>query len=375
MTSNNNQIGTLGVLVPNKHWRKLSKQRAHYRLKGLAEANEHIKFNLFFFSVNKVDVKNQKINGIYYDAKDDQWKKGVFPYPDILYRRGGATRKYREQYRTFKKQCKKINTIFLNPSSFGNWDIYHYFNKVSDLEDYLQETLLYKKPSDLIDMVNRHRTIYLKGQKGRKGKNVLRVEKLQDNDYRYWFHNEGLETIESKEFTEVNNLVNEVQQFYKGREFMIQEAIDLLELDGKRVDLRAELQRNRQGDIQITCISARIGKTNSPITTLASASPIEDLFNRLTLSHNKQSEILYHIEKFLFLVYYKIEKKYGACAEMGIDFALTKDFQVRFIECNSQSTKVSLLKAYGEEALKQSFKELLLYAKYRLMTLKDGDKK
>ncbi|SDI08872.1 YheC/D like ATP-grasp [Alteribacillus persepolensis] len=353
-----------GVLISHKYFQKLLKQKAHFRTKKLIKVNkETIKFRLYFFSVMTVNIKKQEIRGIYYDDKAGKFKTARYPYPDFLYRRGGV-KKNKKTYHIFLRQCKRRNTIFLNPASLGNWDVYKRFQKVHSLKKYLQETILYKEPSDLYSMLKKHRIIYLKGKTGRKGQNVIRIEKVSAKKYRYRYYNVVTKKVETIQARSRKELIPFIESFYKGKTFMIQEAIPLLEINKRRVDLRAELQRDETGMITICGISARVGKAKSPVTTHAKAVTINELFTRLKLSSDKKAALLSDIEEFLYKIYQEAENHYGMFAEMGIDFALDQNDNIKFIECNSQSVKVSLYKAHGSQALEKSLSNVLQFADY-----------
>lgn len=363
MTLKKNIIGNFGVLVSNRAWKGISKNKPHYRLEKLSEANKDVNFNMFFFSINTVNVKKQVITGYYFDLKDNLWKKDTFSYPDVLYRRGGATNKFKDNYLAFIDQCKEKKTILLNPSSLGNWDIYNYFSTLESLKPYLLETVLYEGPEDLFDMINKHQTIYLKGVTGRKGQNVVRVELLPDNQYQCKYYDYTQQKIYSMSYEKLDELIPFIDKFYKGKGFMVQEAIELLELNNRRIDLRAEVQRNLTKGIQVGGISARVSQENSPITIHSDAFPVDQLFKWIKLTPKDKLKIEKKINSFLYTVYNETEDKYGGFGEIGIDFGLTKNLEIKFIECNSQSAKVSLLKAYGEKMLKKSMVNILSYAK------------
>ncbi|WP_054636637.1 YheC/YheD family protein [Thalassobacillus sp. C254] len=258
-----------------------------------------------------------------------------------------------------------MEVVLINPSSLGNWEVYNYFSSVKSLEKYLLETMLYTDPEDLFYMIKKHQTIYLKGVIGRKGKNVLRVEHLPSNEFQCTHYNYRKRKVYSQVYGNVNDLLHFIQEFYKDQKFMIQEGIDLLEIDNRRVDLRAELQRKTTGEVQVTGVSARMSQENSPITTHANAIPLNDLFTKLKLTKKERVKVRKRIKRFLLKTYKETEYKYGEFVEIGIDFALTKDMQIRFIECNSQSAKVSLLKAYGEKKLQEAMANIILFAQYR----------
>ncbi|MCE7791881.1 YheC/YheD family protein [Salipaludibacillus sp. CUR1] len=366
MASQDKSHGYLGVLISNRAWRAIIKEKPHYRLQQLAEANKKVNLKMYLFSIKQVDLKTQTIIGYYFDTKDDSWKIDMFPYPDVLYRRGGPPKRYKHDYTTFLNQCEKRETLYLNPSTLGNWEIYHYFGTVERLQPYLMETLLYKEPEDLFQMLEKHKTIYLKGVTGRKGQQVVRVETLPDYQYACKFFDHIKNNVNLTTYETMDDMLPFIQAFYKGKEFMVQEAIDLLEVKGRRLDLRAELQRNKKGEIEISGISARMSQKNSPITIHSQAFPLDELLDLLDIPLKRKSEIKKEIERFLIVVYEDTEKKYGKFAEIGIDFALTKNLQIKFIECNSQSAKVSLIKAYGEKTLNRALSNILFYARYLL---------
>jgi len=353
-------------LISNRAWRAITKGKTHYRLKQLAKANKLVGLNMFFFSIKQVDIKTQSIVGYYYDFADESWQVKVFPYPDVLYRRGGPSKKFRSDYHTFQNQCHKKQVFFLNPTTLGNWEIYNYFSTVSHLKPYLMETFLYKEPEDLKYMLEKYQTVYLKGVTGRKGQQVVRVETLDDNRYVFKYFDQNKNSIQITYYESVEDMVPFLNHFYYGKKFMVQEAIDLIMLNDRRLDLRAELQRNAEGNIEISGICARMSMKNSPITIHSEALPLPKLFELLSLPSITKEGLTETIRNFLISVYEETEKKYGKFAEIGIDFALTRNLQIKFIECNSQSAKVSLIKAYGEKTLNHVLLNILSYAKYLL---------
>jgi hypothetical protein len=70
------------------------------------------------------------------------------------------------------------------------------------------------------------------------------------------------------------------------------------------------------------------------------------------------------INRFLQTVFRAVEQVYGSFGEMGIDFGLDTQGHLWLIECNSKSAKVALYHAFGRQKVRQSFCNLLQYAKY-----------
>ncbi len=131
------------------------------------------------------------------------------------------------------------------------------------------------------------------------------------------------------------------------------------------VDLRAEVQRDGNGRMQIMGISVRVGEQASPITTHAAAHRFEQFFKEVMKYSEDDIRLLRdRIIDFLKVIYSVVEDYYGIVGEIGIDFALDQDGALWLIECNSQPTKVSLMKAFDEEIVSQAYLNPLQYAKY-----------
>ncbi|TMW71251.1 YheC/YheD family endospore coat-associated protein [Alteribacter natronophilus] len=356
--------GYLGVLLSRKAWKLMVKNSPHYRIAMLAKANENVNLNLFFFEMKQVDKENEKIRGYYFDHKTGAFKTGVFPYPDLLYRRGGPTNDLRKSYRRFLRQCQDKGTIMLNPGSLGNWAVYDCFMKEETLKPYLVETILYKRPKDLFTMLKKHPTLYLKGVNGRKGEQVMKVNSRSSKRFTCKRFDHRNNKVYCKKNLKPRGLLSIINDFFGDKEFMVQEGINLLEFDGRRVDLRAEMQRNKKEDIVISGISARMSQRNSPITIHSDAYSLNEFFDLLEISETEKKLLEKRIVEFLYAVYECTERKFGTFAEIGIDFALTKDLQIKFIECNSQSAKVSLYKAFGKKKLHEAMENILSYGKY-----------
>ena len=127
--------------------------------------------------------------------------------------------------------------------------------------------------------------------------------------------------------------------------------------------MRAEMQRNASGDLEIVGVSVRLGQPHSPITTHGDAYRFDYFFTQILRYPREKLEILQsEIEKFLFTVYNCIEDHYGEYVEIGIDFGLDVNGRLWLIEPNSQSTRVSLEKAYGDEVVARANSNILQYA-------------
>jgi hypothetical protein len=218
------------------------------------------------------------------------------------------------------------------------------------------------KRQDIASFLENHDQAYLKGVRGGRGKWVFYIKKVPENGYYYSYFTEEL--IEGR-VKNMEELCEKIHVFFKNQNFVIQEAINLIQIEDSKVDFRAELQRNGNGELTILGISARVGITNSPITIHSSAYPLVYFLREiLHYPEEKIAELVENICDFLALIYHTLEESYGTFGEIGIDFGIDTSDHIWFIEPNSRSAKVSLMKAFDENTYHQSFLNPLEYAKY-----------
>ncbi|KIL40199.1 hypothetical protein SD70_15405 [Gordoniibacillus kamchatkensis] len=207
-------------------------------------------------------------------------------------------------------------------------------------------------------------TVYVKACYGRRGQQVMRVKKSSSGSYRYSYSILG--DMVSKEVKNFSRLKKVMNKFFADKKVIVQRAIDLIRVKGsRRVDLRAELQRNGNDEIEIVAIPIRVGQSESPITTHGDAFQFDDYVKKLLPDYSdiQIKNLKQEINEFLINVYKKVESEYGKFGEIGIDFALDDKGKIWFIECNAQSAKVSIRKAYGSDVVKKIYLNPLQYAK------------
>jgi len=352
----------VGVFVRQSVIKKLEKQENVFRLQRLAKANETAKTILYIFSIEDVNFEGLSITGTYYNSQKKQWEKGVFPFPDVLYNRKGNgginTKKVRQL-------VKDLKIRMLNPvNDFDKWELYQKLSAINGVQDYLPATIKYNSVKDLRQMLTRYRCIYLKATVGRNATTVMRLRHVDDG-YEASFVDDSIRTLKTSRWNEIVGLV---QAFYGNREFLIQEGIPVYSISGQNVDMRAELQRNGKGKLEVTYISVRVGLKDSPVTSTRTESSViglnDFLLNKMRLSDGEYNRVLADMKNFLVTIYESVESIYGQFGELGIDFALDSTLKLWLIECNAKSAKMALILSSDEETIRQVFLNPLEYAKY-----------
>lgn len=358
----------VGVFVNHIVIRKLLKGRfqalrCYPRLSELSKASKEANVTLYFFSIKTCYLNRDMIKGTFYNDQEGIWQQEEFPLPDVLYDRRGGRKKYKQIAKLIRQFLDKRNTIKFNASSYFNkWDVYKKLQNIPEAVPYLPLTKLSNSEEDLTEFLEKFDTVYLKGVRGGQGKRVMRVVKLPNGGYEC---SSFVKEIIIEKVTDIKEVLNVVQDFFKGRKYIIQQGIKLLKVNDSNIDFRAEVQKNGNGEIEIVGISVRIAQQNSPITIHSNAYPIEEFFEKFT-SYSK-IEILNLrkiINVFLKTIYKSIESAIGSYGEIGIDFGIDASDKIWLIEPNSKSAKVSLQKAYDKNTFHRAFLNPLEYGKY-----------
>jgi hypothetical protein len=328
----------VGVILGNRFVKTRGVQR-------LAEANRKAGTNLYFFGTKDINYKRRGIYGTYYDALTKKWRRKRFPLPNVLYVRGGTGSGVARVVKRFDNLgIKRINAL----TGFDKGELFLYLQRDPDLQPYLPFTKTLDNPSEARTYIRRLGNVYIKACRGRRGMQVMRVIKVKHRGYRYSYSVIGsLVRNRANHFKDMNKVL---RRFFGNRKILVQQGIDLVK-DGndRTVDLRAELQRNKYGEIEIVAIPIRVGRPNSPISTHGTAYRFHDYLPKLFPEYSKDeiSGLKKRITEFLIKLYKSIEKRYGKFGEIGIDFGLDRKGRIWLIECNAQSAKVSVEKAYG----------------------------
>ncbi len=329
----------------------------------LVKANKKARTTLYFFSTRGVDFDRQVVKGIWFNDAKNRWEKRAFPFPDVLYVRGGSGKSVERIVTKFDGMwIRRINPI----TAFNKSDLYYKLSQDRNVQEYLPYTrdLDLDDISQLRAILRKQKTVYIKACRGRRGLQVMRVARLSAGRYEYSYSILG--RLVRRKVSGFTRLQKALKSFFGNRAVIVQQAIDLLTMDGTcLVDFRAELQRNKYGKLKIVAIPIRVGMSNAPITTHGSAYRFNDFLKKLLPNCSKQElrDTRNAIHDFLKTVYRSVEKVYGRFGEIGIDFAVDKKGQIWLIECNAQSAKVSIRRSCGQKTVHRVYRNPLEYAK------------
>lgn len=246
---------------------------------------------------------------------------------------------------------------------FDKYDLYKKLSQYEEIREHLPETILFTHPRDLQFIKNNYVT-YIKRCISSNGRNISKLEKIPNKGYIYSCFTSKVVKQNIKLFSDVVRIINKI---YPRNRTIIQKGIDLPSWNGRNIDMRATVQRNGQGELEITSIVARVALKDSPVTSTRTGSDcyrFEEFLEKSIESKEVIAKLRQRVNDFLLNIYRCTEKAYGEFGEIGIDFALDKDGKIWFIECNAKPAKDAMYKSYDHQTIRKAFQYPLEYAKY-----------
>lgn len=358
----------IGIFSSNGLVNKANAQNPHFRMIETMNANKDVNAIVYYFTIKDVDFYTKRIIGTYFDYDKERWEKKYFPYPDILYDRGGGALKSQKIISDYirkelekNKKLIKINSRYF----FDKWDLHKELIQYENMRQYLPLTVLWTKQDDLLQMLHKSDVLYVKDCLGSNGIGVARIIKFSDKDYELsHFFNRTYKYYLSS----FDELLDTIDTIFEGKKVIIQSGINLLQLDNRNIDMRATVQKNENGKLIVTAFPVRLGKLDCPITSTRSGSSVYRLGDFFKESFNYSQEEVDKLQKrithFLLTCFNCLEDIYGNFGELGIDYALDQSGKIWFIECNAKPGKDTVYLSYDKCTIKKAFQNPLDYGKY-----------
>jgi glutathione synthase/RimK-type ligase-like ATP-grasp enzyme len=214
---------------------------------------------------------------------------------------------------------------------YSKWTKHSALLKNRRITRYLPQTVSLNKNS-LQAMVKKHSCVYIKPVLGSLGKGVFRIKQVDDQyELRY-----------KKEKVVLNDgeaLYREVEHLIRGKKYLVQQGIRMIEIKDRPIDFRILMQRPRH-KWQLMGVMGRWAIPNMVITNLASGGKPIHLRVALTRSLRYDRRQLIKMERRLVkissIIAHTLRKKFPGMREVGIDVAIDQSGYPWILEVNTR---------------------------------------
>ncbi|MGF9893260.1 YheC/YheD family protein [Priestia megaterium] len=285
------------------------------------------------FYIDDLDLESRKIKGIALKKKEEKIheKQGVFPLPSVIYL----------QCHVEPKIVRKIEGLIgckvFNNFIFDKWECWEILRRDDALCPYLPYTQKFEHKTNLPHLLSVYKDIFLKPvdlRHGHGSRGIFRVrwkgEAIVELTYR------EKESIQRKSFESYEKFQDWISPKLS-KTYIIQQSIQTITCYQKATDIRLNMNKNNQGQWEVSLLLLRVASNDSHITQkVLTAQPIKNL-TKMSPS-NKDIDTV-RIEETLINIGFKIchslDKSGHHMADLGIDLGIDENGHVWIFEVNS----------------------------------------
>lgn len=290
------------------------------------------------FSLEGINSAKQEITGYIFNPKTNKWVHGTYFYPSSILSitEASLTDKWTEFKEKMNHFEKSIGHTVFNYPSFSKWEMHEFLKH--RFRHVLPETFKYQNIKEVKMLVQKHKSIYIKPINGRLGRFIYKVNKTSSG---YIVKYRNKKKVAEKRFATENALLDFFKQKLIPGEYLLQEALPLVQHNNSVIDFRVMLARNRSGSWEECGFFSRYGAKGSAISNITAGGRAEAA--ELTLKkvwHLEEAEINRLKHKIINLckdVLQVIEKRGFHCGNIGVDIAIDKNRNIWIIEINNQN--------------------------------------
>ena len=252
-----------------------------------------------------------------------------------------------------------------NDYLFDKWEMHRWLSPFSSLRAHLPDCRLYQKVQDVTQMLKRHSRVMVKPMRGSQGKGLLllaregkgyRVRQVQEQDQ------------QGEHLANLSELETFLEDKLAPKQFLIQQALDLLEVDQRKIDFRSIVVKNGSGQWSNMALIAKIGAKGSIVSNISQGGRAEPaaktLQHSLQLPGDEAAAKLADMEALSLLAARHLEDCGVHAGNLGLDLALDREDRLWILEINNFDPNHTIAIDAGERDLFYQIKRLnMMYAK------------
>lgn len=349
----------LGVLAARQSSKRRPYQEQTTFFRRLIKEGKDIGVEVFIFSPRDVRWRRRRVRG--WTLVRGRWRKKLYPVPHAVFDRVSPKgRADLSGVPGVRRRFRRMGVPMFNTRVAGKWGLYKVWRKNPVLREALPPTRILTK-KNLHAMLRTYGEVYVKPINGGQGKGVAWVKRVRGG-YRYRIHGRR-----GSRGGKVRSVGAVSARCGRGRRRIVQKAIDVLKCGGRSFDVRALVQRHLDGEWHVTGIVARLGAKHSKVTNIHAGGRARKLCDVLAdtgADEAKISEVMENIRRLALETADAVSKTTRLVGELGIDFAIDKEYNCWLLEANSRTGRISLHRAGEDEAGRQADRSPAEFARF-----------
>lgn len=329
----------LGIMTLYLNEHRALEERSIYRRMILEGRKRGL--DIYVFTPADVHSSGRQIEAMVYDEKNG-WSREWRAFPDLIFDRCRIQRNHRfQQLLAFREKYGHL--LFLNRPLRNKWTIHQTLSEQSAFRQHLPETILFQDMSDVNRMLKISPLIYLKPINGTGGRGILRVERSSKEPSTVLVQGRDQKRrIITPRKVHLSRLGPLLQHWNMKDKYLVQKGIQLQLPNGRVHDYRMLVQKNGEGEWELTGCAGRMGAEKSVTSNLhggGQAIAMQRLMKQWIPEEELREEVTATAEKFGIDVASFLEDTYGDLCELALDLAIDKSGQIFLLEVNPKPAR------------------------------------
>lgn len=325
-------------------------------LRELSQAARIVGVRLIVFSPLDINWAQRRVLGFTY-SKGGGWQARNYPVPRIVYDRLFPSKGLWTLYfRQVARMRRAFRVTMMGRGLHGKWQMYRIVRRYEDLRPYLPETRL-ASARNLGIMLSRYDTVFVKPVFGSGGTGIASVQRWRGG---YIVNSVGRPRLRVSSLPGVISVLGGLNRHY-----LIQQGLKLNYLKGSTFDIRAIVQKNGEGQWQVSGRAVRMGRRGKITSNLHTGGRAYTV--PAVLEHcfpQRAEEIGQELDNLAIRVAEVMTKHAGPLCDLGLDMGVDNEGKVWLIEVNSKPGRKVFLQMGDRESRKKVVRTLVEYAKY-----------
>jgi hypothetical protein len=333
--------------------------------KSLIRAARSLSMQAFVFCPLDVDWERRRVFGYTYQPDRGAWVASYFPLPHVVYDRIFPPRGHMANvlYVAARRLVRQRGITSFGRILNGKMEVYRAVGRQPEWAAHVPETWRIRGTARLSYMLKKYRYVFIKPEHGTQGKGVLRVTVTREG-----FSCRGRDSGNRPYRTTVSSpagIIALASGASKRRKLLVQQGLYLNNFRGSTFDIRCIVQKDENGEWQLTGSAARIGRSGSVTSNLhgggralRTEAVITEIFRE------RAEEILENIRRVAIGIAGAMDKGLGDFGEIGLDLGVDRDGKVWLIEANSKPGRTVFLRIRARDLRRLSILRPMQYCKY-----------
>ncbi|KAB2329997.1 YheC/YheD family protein [Cytobacillus depressus] len=298
---------------------------------------QHINGLILLVNSDGIDEQNKIVNGFAYNPIKNEFTRGTFPFPSVLFCR----KTLKEADRMILQNL--VGSKYFNSYVFNKWEMWQWLSKNDKLCRSLPETGLAVNLQEVKKLIDESGCIYLKPISGSQGKGIYQLEKnRQKYKLNYRLNELNMTTILDNWDAVKKYLVAELDL----KKYIFQKRIPLLKSNDRIIDFRVIVVKDQYGSWVVPGMITRYGVKKSIVSNISSGGSAEKTWDTLVgIYNNDFYEALKkykEMEQISILCCEFLEDKGIHLAYLGVDIGMDEDKNLWIIEINNRYPDMSI---------------------------------